>query len=494
MNNSYSYDKEINILNIVNNAPIPTNNLMGGSSNYQYSYDDLYRVTNAIGNFNGSSHSDSFNLAMNYNTVSSILKKNQVNQRRASNNQNWTIQNQTTYNYNYNYNAGSQPHAPIHIGTEGFTYDANGNQLGWQDDVSAQNRQLVWDEENRVQTLSDNGDQFNYTYDASGTRVLKSNGNGQTVAVNGKQVAQSSGIGNYTVYVNPYEVVQSGGYTKHFYIEGQRIVSKIGASGSSGVNKPETIQFYYHPDHLGNSAFITDGNGEVYQHLEYFPFGETFIDEHSNQQLTPYLYNGKELDDETGLYYYGARYYDPVTSIWENVDPSWETPQQIDKSPYAYVQNNPVILVDPDGNQGEPPEQGGPINIRKGSIQGHVIKRHTVGGPAEFIGKSKFNVSSVVDLTALIKSGDAVKGKRQPERDGKVNYKRKVDAGAPIGQFKTEDTGAGPGVSTTMITIITDVDGNFITAYPDRPKPVRNNNNRPRNNNNRPRNNNNRGK
>ena len=36
----------------------------------------------------------------------------------------------------------SKPHAPVHIGTEAFTYDANGNQQGWQDDVSAQNRQI----------------------------------------------------------------------------------------------------------------------------------------------------------------------------------------------------------------------------------------------------------------------------------------------------------------------------------------------------------------
>jgi RHS repeat-associated protein len=169
------------------------------------------------------------------------------------------------------------------------------------------------------------------------------------VAINGTQVAETGGTGNYTIYVNPYEVVQSGGFTKHFYIKGQRIVSKLGESGKNGGSK-ESFQFYYHPDHLGNSSFITDAKGEVYQHLEYFPFGETFIDEHGNQQRTPYLYNGKELDDETGLYYYGARYYDPRTSVWENVDPSWGTPDQIDKSPYAYVQNNPVVFVDPDGH------------------------------------------------------------------------------------------------------------------------------------------------
>jgi RHS repeat-associated protein len=348
MDNTYTWDNENEILNIVNAAPVPPNNLMGGGAAYNYTYDDLYRLTSANGSFSGSSHVDSFNLAMAYNTVSGITGKTQAHQSRANDNNNWVSQNESSYNYNYVYNAGSQPHSPIHIGTDAYTYDRNGNQLGFQDDVSAQNRQIIWDEENRVKTLSDNGQQFNYTYDAEGTRVLKSIGNGQTVSVNGTQVAKTTGIGNYTIYVNPYEDVTSGGYTKHFYIQGQRIVSKLGASGKGGSTK-DGQQFYYHPDHLGNSAYITDASGEVYQHVEYYPFGETFIDEHGNQQNTPYLYNAKELDDETGLYYYGGRYYDPVTSVWPSVDPSWDLPTEISTSPYAYVQNNPITYIDPDG-------------------------------------------------------------------------------------------------------------------------------------------------
>jgi RHS repeat-associated protein len=55
--------------------------------------------------------------------------------------------------------------------------------------------------------------------------------------------------------------------------------------------------------------------------VEYFPFGETWVEEHSNRQRTPYLFTGKELDEDTGLYYYGARYYDPLTSVWQSPDP-----------------------------------------------------------------------------------------------------------------------------------------------------------------------------
>jgi uncharacterized protein RhaS with RHS repeats len=83
-------------------------------------------------------------------------------------------------------------------------------------------------------------------------------------------------------------------------------------NGSGNVT--EAFRYFYHPDHLGSTSYITDASGEVYQHLEYFTFGETFVEEHSNTDRTPYLFNGKELDEETGLYYYGARYYDASES------------------------------------------------------------------------------------------------------------------------------------------------------------------------------------
>ena len=82
----------------------------------------------------------------------------------------------------------------------------------------------------------------------------------------------------------------------------------------------EKLQFYYHPDHLGSSSYITNLDGEVVQHIEYVPFGEVFIEERNSIWNTPYLFNAKEFDEETGLYYYGARYYDPRLSVWMSTD------------------------------------------------------------------------------------------------------------------------------------------------------------------------------
>ena len=68
---------------------------------------------------------------------------------------------------------------------------------------------------------------------------------------------------------------------------------------------------------------------------------------------TPFKFNGKELDEETGLYYYGARYYDPKISIWLSVDPLVEAFPNW--NPYNYTMQNPINLVDPTGMSAEPP-------------------------------------------------------------------------------------------------------------------------------------------
>ena len=116
-------------------------------------------------------------------------------------------------------------------------------------------------------------------------------------------------------------------------------------AGDVGTN--ERMQFYYHPDHLGSSSYITNLDGEVSQHIEYVPFGEVFIEERNNTWNTPYLFNAKEFDEETGMYYYGARYYEPRLSLWMSVDPKQDKYPNV--SSYCYVMDNPIKLIDPDG-------------------------------------------------------------------------------------------------------------------------------------------------
>ena len=117
--------------------------------------------------------------------------------------------------------------------------------------------------------------------------------------------------------------------------------------GSGGME--EKSLYYYHSDHLGSTGYVTDKEGRVSQFVAYLPFGESLYEQHSNTKDMPYLFNGKERDEETGLYYYGARYYDPWSAVWSGVDPMWVKYPTL--SPFVYCANNPVIYIDPDGKK-----------------------------------------------------------------------------------------------------------------------------------------------
>ncbi|WP_435899560.1 RHS repeat-associated core domain-containing protein [Schleiferia thermophila] len=105
--------------------------------------------------------------------------------------------------------------------------------------------------------------------------------------------------------------------------------------------------------HPGHVEYVTDGAGVPYQYFHYSPWGESLISQtrtpNSTDFSTPYRFNAKELDSESGLFYYGARYYHPMVSKWLGVDPLADHPSQIDKSPYTAFWNNPIIFTDPDG-------------------------------------------------------------------------------------------------------------------------------------------------
>jgi RHS repeat-associated protein len=145
------------------------------------------------------------------------------------------------------------------------------------------------------------------------------------------------------------------------------------------VNNPQTgqeakSQYYYHGDHLGSAQLVTNYEGQLYEHIEYTPYGELWIERTTNaNNKTPYRFTGKEFDEETGLYYYGARYLDPRTSRWISTDPAMgeyipgapiddEARKRNGNLPgmggvynyinlhtYHYAGNNPVKLTDPTG-------------------------------------------------------------------------------------------------------------------------------------------------
>lgn len=116
-------------------------------------------------------------------------------------------------------------------------------------------------------------------------------------------------------------------------------------------------------DHLGNTRVvfcdknkngIIENASEILQETHYYPFGMAFGGAWYNDAAASkykYLYNGKELNEEFGLNLsdYGARWYDAAVGRWWNVDPLADMYSKI--SNYAYVANNPIRLIDPDGQK-----------------------------------------------------------------------------------------------------------------------------------------------
>ena len=199
------------------------------------------------------------------------------------------------------------------------------------------------------------GDFASYGSDPRRIQYAGSETDGLSVNYKQKYSAQQQVIkDNYTIFEVPYN-----GTDNNDYVDGQGFCCDDGSPEAAQAralalennfqdpDAYEKLQFYYHPDHLGSSSYITNLDGEVVQHIEYVPFGEVFIEERNSIWNTPYLFNTKEFDEETGMYYYGARYYDPRLSLWISTDPLQEKYPHINS--YCYTANNPILFVDPDG-------------------------------------------------------------------------------------------------------------------------------------------------
>ncbi len=208
-------------------------------------------------------------------------------------------------------------------------------------------RALTWDDENRLTRTIEGGTATDYVYDDAGKRVIKKSGLGEVL------------------YVNENYSVRNGDVAScHIFAGNTRVATTMKAPGAD-----ESV-YYYHGDHLGSSSVVTNGAGAFHEGLEYFPYGETWVHASASpgSQSMPYRFTSKEQDPETGLYYFGARYYDARLSKWISTDPALgsylpgagegddDLPgiggvfNPVNMNVYHYGGNNPVRFIDPDGN------------------------------------------------------------------------------------------------------------------------------------------------
>jgi len=214
-----------------------------------------------------------------------------------------------------------------------YKYDLNGNLTK---DLNKEITAITYNYLNLpTEVLWNASKKINYTYDASGVKLRK-------VVTDGTTVTTTDYLGGFQ-YQN--SVLQ-------FFPT---------AEGYVNVTDGTTFNYVYnYTDHLGNVrlSYQKEANGslKILEENNYYPFGLKHSG-YNNTNLAntnyKYKYNGKELQDELNLnlYDYGARNYDPAIGRWFNIDPLAE--KFINTTPYNYVLNNPVNMIDPDGMEAQ---------------------------------------------------------------------------------------------------------------------------------------------
>ena len=352
----YVHDAVGNVTSIVDAAQQSTyfnNQLVAPRQDFEY--DALYQLVNAEGrehagqNLAVDDHDDARRL-LPFKADGNAMQRyrqryaydlsgNMIRMRHAAGNGGFT--NQWTRTFTPDAQSNRLQAAAIGDETAAFQDDASGN-LTALSNLPA----MIWDFQSRLTQLDlGGGGAAWYQYDASGQRVRK-------------VVARQGGLVEERIYLNGLELFtrsQNGvavlaRRTLHVMDDKRRIalvdVVTLGDDGSPPLN----IR-YQHDNHLGSAILELDQLGAIVSFEEYYPFGSTSLQSGRSQvevQLKRYRYLGKERDEESGLYYYGARYYAPWLARFTSADP-----KGIDEglNAFAYVHNCPIRLVDPDGRE-----------------------------------------------------------------------------------------------------------------------------------------------
>lgn len=302
---------------------------------FNYDHDKLNRLTSTVSS-SASTNDGFYNESVSYDRMGNILSLKRYEKNGASP----VLIDDLSYSYT------GQQHDRIDDATteaSGFTdavkqageyaYDGNGNEIK---DLNKGLTNIAYNLLDLPQTVSkSNGNTVSYVYDADGNKLRKlSTGNGIT-AIN--------------EYINGIQYEYTGSTPTISFIQ----TEEGRARRSGAVYKYE----YDIKDHQGNTRVTftwdpADATNQLtptmLQRNDYYAFGSAIASRSAvNSPKNEYLYNGKELQEETEWYDYAARHYDPVIGRWTGVDALGEISLQW--SPYTYGKNNPVRYIDPSG-------------------------------------------------------------------------------------------------------------------------------------------------
>ncbi len=380
---SYTYDPAGNITRIHDAAqPTTHRNCRRVEPEALYEYDALYRLVEAAGrehegqiahdrperrpehkphyDFNDSTrlnlpHPNDLQGLRNYrqeyvyDEVGNILKMN--HRAGASRNDGWTRH----YAYAPDSNrlmSTSMPDDPDGGPYTGkYEYDAHGNmtktphlpQMAWdfKDQLHAAQQQVV--------NGDGHGEKTYYVYDAAGQRVRK-----VTERANGTRKAERLYLGGFEVYREYNGNATNLKLTREtlHIMDGERRLALVETKthdGGTEVVSPTSLFRYQLGNHLASASLELDESGKVISYEEFHPYGSTSYQatsSHIEVSLKRYRYTGKERDEESGLYYHGARYYAPWLGRWTSPDPKGLADGT---NLFAFVRSSPLIYADPNG-------------------------------------------------------------------------------------------------------------------------------------------------
>jgi len=377
-----------------------TDTSKGKTYEQKYFYDRRDQLKSAEGLFRDTrsalSRKADYRQLYDYDRLGNIREKRSILNRTPAK----AEDSELNYANDYKYDNPDKPHQATMVGDTHYMYDANGNLTklvpGWEwnggiepesphltvttasdghdtgsialglrrEPISITRRSgtryLNWDSQNRLSSVSETNMTVDYYYDGEGERRLKVQGTEENAYVDRMYEIDNSSS-------NPVATI-------NVYLGDTRLVSKLAILTDPDYYTESGNTFYYHADQLGSSSLITDSKAREYERMAFTPHGEVWQqDSLDSLERIDLLFTGKAPDAETGWYYFGARYLDPITGLWLSGDPALG--DYIPRAPltkedkeangnlpgmggvfnpvnlalYHYAGNNPVRYVDPDG-------------------------------------------------------------------------------------------------------------------------------------------------
>ena len=392
---NYAFDPSGNVTHYENRA-------YNHTTSQTYTYDGLYQLTSVTGKTASHAHIGANDYTAGYTQKFDFDIIGNMTGKVSSSFVSDGTKTGANLDYDLEYKYYKGTHKAERIGDRYYSYDLNGNLVAERDGEHAKDtevyrpynrdgeiytteygfgfvrpqgrqpddgifqRNYKWNERNLLSESSDSAYTVQYRYGADGQRAIK----------------YVMNTGKATLYYNNMWQISDATLnkvqSKHIYVGETRIATKSATHKNDNTQEEQRRIYFYHSDHLGNAQTVTDYEGKIHERLEYTPYGELWID-YRNPDLpgdsTPFRFTGKEMDQETGLYYYGARYLDPRTSRWLTTDPAMYQGDYIPGAPindeakkrngnlpgqggvfnyvnlhvYHYAGNNPVKYTDPTG-------------------------------------------------------------------------------------------------------------------------------------------------